>query len=66
LIALLKTWSVIISLQAMENAVRSSHLLANHDANGDKSSVSIALDGPHLTLQVPERSSTDKPPLKIL
>ena len=43
----------------VQGFLRSSHLLANHDTNGDESSISISPDGPHLTLKIPKRSTTD-------
>lgn len=45
------------------NCVNSSHLLANHQADRDQSSVAVAGNGPHLLHENPTGCVTDKPPL---
>ena len=48
-----------------DRVIRSSHLLADHKSNGNQGSLSVSLDCPHLSLQVPEGCTTDQATLNM-
>lgn len=45
-------WGVI------KRMLQGTYLLTNHETDGDESSVSVPLDGPHLALEIHEGSAT--------
>lgn len=47
------------------DSVRARHLLADHEHDGDERAVAIALDCPHLPLQIQRRRVTDHPALVL-
>ena len=42
------------------DSIGTSHLLCDHEPDGDYSSFSVSRNGPHLSHQVHERSATDQ------
>lgn len=52
-------WCIVI------DSVGTGHLLANHESDGDESSLSVSWDGPHLALEIHEAGPTDQTSLHL-